>query len=98
MISVKVTNSEIIIKGHANQNAYGNDIVCASVSTAIIMTVNQLELLEMLNGVSVVLEEGYAKINVDHGQSIVLKVFENLIYTLKELELQYPKYIKIQRK
>lgn len=51
MIKYKVTKCDdeykIEVKGHANQNPYGSDIVCASVSTALIMTYNLLERLNL---------------------------------------------------
>lgn len=40
MIRVYKNNDKVIIKGHANYADYGKDIVCASVSSIVITTVN----------------------------------------------------------
>ena len=47
MIKVKLTKydnniNKIIIDGHANYDVFGKDIVCASVSSTVITTVNIL--------------------------------------------------------
>ena len=51
MIKVNVTNNnglveKISIKGHAMYDDYGKDIVCASVSTMVITTVNAISRFE----------------------------------------------------
>ena len=40
MIKVYREQNKIIIKGHADYDDYGKDIVCASVSSIVITTVN----------------------------------------------------------
>ena len=40
MIKVIVENNKIEISGHANFDDYGKDIVCASVSSIVITTIN----------------------------------------------------------
>ena len=47
MIKVKVLKEndfykEIIITGHANYDSYGKDIVCSSVSSIVVTTVNAI--------------------------------------------------------
>ena len=40
MIKVNYNDKSIKVSGHANFNTYGNDIVCASVSSIIYTTIN----------------------------------------------------------
>lgn len=47
MIEVLITDNSIVIKGHANYDEYGKDIICASVST--ILQVAQLGLIQLAN-------------------------------------------------
>ena len=42
MIKVNIKNNEITVSGHANYDDYGKDIVCASVSSLVISTVNAI--------------------------------------------------------
>ena len=98
MIRVEISKNKITVKGHANQAEYGNDIVCASVSTAVIMSVNQIEVFNKAHCLDTKIFEGNTTITVVSEDEIVCKVLDNLIFTLKDLELQYPKYIKINEK
>ena len=38
--------SQIVVKGHANYDTFGKDIVCASVSTMMITTINCINVLD----------------------------------------------------
>ena len=80
----------IEISGHAEYDESGKDIVCAAVSTAIIVTVNAINLVGFIDYIEYVIEEGYFKLEVD-------QLLINLDYTLHDLEKQYPKYIKYQK-
>ena len=47
MITVEIINNKIIkVLGHADYAQYGSDIVCASVSTAVYMSINQIEVFD----------------------------------------------------
>ena len=99
MIRVEIINNKTInVKGHANYAEYGSDIVCASVSTAVLMSINQIEVFDKLDCIKTNVYEGNACIEVVREDEIVSKVISNLIFTLRDLELQYPKYIKINEK
>lgn len=87
----------IEISGHAEYDESGKDIVCAAVSTAIIVTANAIELLDLNKNRSLFIEEGYFKLEVLKNDKILEKLLKNLEYTLHDLEQQYPKYIKNQR-
>ena len=99
MINIEIIKSETIkVSGHANYAEYGQDIVCASVSTAVYMSINQIEVFDKLECIKTTVREGNACIEVVREDEIVKKVISNLIFTLRDLELQYPKYIKINEK
>ena len=84
-------NYEIIVKGHALFDDYGKDIVCASVSTALIMSANLIEKFGI--NADIKKQKRYFKLNVINSD-VTKKIIENLEYTLKDLELQFPKNIK----
>ena len=99
MITVEINNNKTIkVFGHANYAEYGSDIVCASVSTAVYMSINQIEVFDKQECINTKIVEGNAYIEVVREDDTVSKVISNLIFTLRDLELQYPKYIKIKEK
>ena len=99
MIRVEIINNKTInVKGHANYAEYGSDIVCASVSTAVLMSINQIEVFNKAHCIEAKVFDGNTTITVVSEDEIVKKVIDNLVFTLKDLELQYPKYIKITEK
>jgi len=87
----------LIVEGHANYKAKGEDIVCAAVSTATILTANAIEHLKLNQAIDLDVSEGYFKISLIDKQDTVFGLLKNLEYTLNELEKQYPKYIKNQK-
>ena len=87
MIKVKVLKEnnfykEITITGHANYDTYGKDIVCSSVSSIVITTVNAII---STNGV---------KIKVLKEDEVTNKLLDNMINLLYELQKDYEKTIK----
>lgn len=90
-------NKEIItikIIGHSLYNIKNNDIVCASVSTAIILTLNILKMLDLQQNIIYSLREGFFKLTVLNKKRIIIILLNNLEYSLRELEKNYGKYIK----
>ncbi len=85
---------EIKVSGHSNYEKFGKDIVCASVSTAIILSVNLLKRLNLENDFDVVVEEGFFHLVVKNLTKTLSSILDNLVWILKELEIQYPKAIK----
>lgn len=98
MITYKLTFNQnlesITISGHALFSDYGTDIVCAAVSTAAIMTVNAIERLNEITNIKVIIEDGYIEITVLKPTKVVLGLLDNLIYSLNDIKLQYPKNLK----
>lgn len=95
MTKVIIKENYLEVSGHANQNEYGKDIVCSSVSTALIMTINLIEKFSQLNDIKYQIKEGYFQLEYNKNNKIVNNIVENLKYTLNELFIKYPKYIKI---
>ena len=94
MISIKENKDEIVISGHANYEDYGKDIVCASISTIAITTINAI--IEFDNtSIDVEEKDGYLKINILKHTKEVDTLISNMNKLFSELELKYPKNIKI---
>jgi len=97
MIKVKY-NSEyklIEVTGHAGYEDYGKDIVCASVSSIILSSVN---LAHDFND-KIIYKDENDKITIinETNDENVKKVFNNMILCLIDLEKQYPNNIKISK-
>lgn len=97
MIKVEIKNNKIEIKGHANYDEYGKDIVCASVSSIVITTINALI---DIDPESILYEDNNNKmiIEVLKDDNITKKLINNMICLLEELQNDYKDYIKIIRR
>ena len=85
------------VKGHSGYANYGEDIVCASISTACIMSANLIDKLNLgYNILDLKVSDGYFKINLNIVDETVNGIFDNLVETLNELSNQYPKHLKIK--
>ena len=96
MIKVKVEKEnekvkKIVIKGHAQYDDYGKDIVCASVSSILTTTVNAI--LKIDKDAISYDEEGFA-IEILKDDETINKLINNMLDLFKELEDEYPKNIK----
>lgn len=99
MIKVKLTKidnniTKIIIKGHANFADFGKDIVCASVSSTVITTVNIL--LSLDNECIKYDDTKGLTINILKNNDVTNKIISVLVTNLQELEKAYPKNIQIK--
>ena len=93
-ISIKENNKyieEVSITGHAMYDDLGKDIVCSSVSSIVITTVNAIE---RINKNSINYTENPFSIKVIKEDEVTNILLENMISLLKELGTQYPKNIK----
>ena len=95
MIKVSIKEKQITIKGHANYDELGKDIVCASVSSMVITTVNAI--LRIDNEAIKYSDNKGVTIDIIKDDEITNKLINNLIDLLEELKKQYPKYIEIRR-
>lgn len=100
MIQVKIKRNqeqitEITITGHADYDEYGKDIVCSSVSSIVITTVNGILELNP-NYLEVVEEKNKMIIQIKEEDEIGMKLIQNMISLLEELSRNYPKNIKVK--
>ncbi len=87
--------SEIIINGHSNYDVSGRDIVCASVSSIAITTINAI--LKFDNSALKYKEsDGYLKVDIINHNKYIDTLILNMLDLLKELEKKYKKYINIK--
>lgn len=95
MIKININKDEITIKGHSGYSEEGSDIVCASVSSICITTVNALISIDE-DCVEYTEKDGYLNIKINKHSEVIDKLINNMINLLKELESQYKKYIEIR--
>lgn len=99
MIKINIKKNENIdlieVRGHANYDEYGKDIVCASVSSMVITTINAIVRIDS-NSIDYIDNNGVI-INVLKHTEIIDKLLVNLEELLIDLQKQYPKYIEIRR-
>lgn len=86
--------SSILIEGHSEYEEEGKDIVCASVSSIAITTVNAILKIDD-KALDYKEKDGYLKINILKHDRYMDILIENMCDLLKELEKKYKKYIKI---
>lgn len=96
MIKIHIKSNYITITGHANYDDAGKDIVCASVSSIVISSIN---CALRFNKDSLEYKESTDKLEIrvlssDESTKIVM---DNMISMLRELEEEYPKNIKIMK-
>lgn len=87
--------NNIIINGHSNYDVIGRDIVCASVSSITITTINAILTLD--NEALVYNEnDGYLEIKVLKHDKYIDTLISNMLNLFKELEKKYKKYINFK--
>ena len=94
MIKISIKDDEITITGHANYDDYGKDIVCASVSSIAITTINAIVEFDK-DSIDVIEKDGYLKINILKNSKEWNILISNMIDLFKSLESKYPKNIQI---
>lgn len=90
---------KIKVKGHSGFSKKGKDIVCSAVSSIVLANVNAC--IEILNAKSnIKQDDGYLQFEVIDDDIEVLKgcslLLESSYLALKELEREYPRYIKVE--
>ena len=94
IIKGKDSIDSITIKGHADFDQYGKDIVCAAVSSISLTTCNAILCLE--ESIECEEKDGLLDIKVIENTDVNNKLLNNMIDMLKELKSQYPKNIEIR--
>ena len=80
MIKIKFDKDKISIKGHSGYDVIGKDIVCASVSSIVITSINAIIRIDE-KAISYKQDEGFIEINILKHSEIV----DLLILNMKEL-------------
>lgn len=101
MIQVKVCyrNNKlfsITTSGHAMYDEYGKDIVCSAVSSSVITTINGILKIDS-SSILVEQRENTIIVKVEKQNDVVIKLLENMLEMLEELEKQYPKNIRLSK-
>ena len=86
--------NEITISGHSGYEEIGKDIVCASVSSIAITTVNAILKIDS-DALEYIEKDGYLNIKLLKHDKYIDVLISNMIDLLSELEKNYSKYIKI---
>ena len=97
MIKVFIKNNSITLKGHANFADYGKDIVCASVSSIVICSIEAISQFD-ISAVDIRQSNDKLDIIINKQDSITEKLITNMLNCLKEIEKKYPKNIEITNK
>ena len=101
MIKIQIKKKDnvienILITGHSGYQEAGSDIVCASVSSICITTVNAIIRMDS-NAIEYDEKEGYLTVDIKKHTTVIDILIENMLELLNELEEDYKKYIKIEK-
>lgn len=99
MINIKLEKKDnkinkIIIEGHAMYDVFGKDIVCASVSSTVITSVNACLSIDE-NCLDYENKSGLL-IEIKKNDIVTIKIIESMISNLRQLEVAYPNNIQIK--
>lgn len=99
MIKINLTKTndildKITIEGHSGYSEAGSDIVCASVSSIAITSVNAILKIDE-GSLKYKVKDGFIEVNILKHTDVIDLLLENMIEHLDELRKQYSKYIKI---
>ena len=94
MIKISRNNDEIKIIGHSGYSVEGSDIVCASVSSIAITSINGILKYDK-KALKYKQEDGYLEIILLKHDNIIDMLIDNMFELLNDLESQYKNYIKI---
>ncbi len=96
MIKVSVKKDRIIISGHSDYSVSGSDIVCASVSSIVITSINAILRVDN-SAIKYEKNDGFIDIEILNHSNIVDLLIDNMISLLEELANQYDENIKIDK-
>lgn len=98
MIKVDLSKDKLItVSGHSGYEERGKDIVCASVSSIVITTINAIIEIDS-DAIDYSDLDNKIIIRILKEDEIVNKLINNMILLLESLEKDYKEYIKIIRR
>ena len=89
-----ITKIEAI--GHADYASYGNDIVCASISTLLqtaVLAVKEMFHINLVSSINV----GDMELIIPNDENVQL-IIKTMIFGLKDIESGYPNNLKIKER
>ena len=95
MIRVTINDNSVIIKGHANFNDYGKDIVCSACSSIVTTTVNGILALDK-GSLSYLIGKKGMTIEIKNDDQTTQILINNMVRLLKDLAGKYPDNIEIK--
>ena len=95
MILVAREGSKIQVKGHALYDDYGKDIVCSSVSSIVITTINGILSIDSSAIGYKQIKDGII-LEIKKNDNVTLKLIDNMLELLTKLSNDYPKNIQIK--
>lgn len=96
-ISIQKQNDlieKITIKGHSGYSEFGSDIVCASVSSIAITSINSILKIDE-EALKYKKDDGFLEVDILKHTDVINLLLDNMIELLDELSKQYKEYIKI---
>ena len=100
MIKIEIKETDVIeeikITGHAMYDDFGKDIVCASVSSIAITTINAILRIDN-SAIKYEEDVGYLDITINKHTDILDKLIINMIDLFEQLKEKYNKHIEIRR-
>ena len=98
MIKVDLSKDKLItVSGHSGYEEVGKDIVCASVSSIVITTINAIIEIDS-DAIDYSDLDNKIIIRILKEDEVVNKLIKNMILLLEQLENDYKDYIKIIRR
>ena len=102
MIHIVMANTPdfrtVSVKGHANADEYGKDIVCAAASALVCTLAARLEEMHRGGNVTYTIKRGDACVTyMGTPGPEVAGVFETIELGLRMLSERYPRYVEVHR-
>ena len=92
MIKIKTADNKVVITGHAGYDLVGKDIVCSSVSSIAITTINGI--LRIEDTITYSIEDDGLTINIVKPTNVNKALIDNMLDLLHQLASDYPDNIK----
>lgn len=81
-------------KGHANSGEYGQDVICAFVSSACYLTANTVTDIIGLSA-DARNTDGYMRLSINASPEKAQDILKGMVLHITELAKEYPKTIKV---
>ena len=95
MILITKDEKKISITGHSLYDDFGKDIVCSSVSSIVITTINGIISIDE-DAIKYNLSKKGLEIEILKNDNVTLKLIDNMMELLTKLSKDYPKNIRIK--